>query len=80
VQKDPGATIVYVGFALLGLTLAAVFFFSHQRVWAHVEEREGGEFKVVLGGNTNRNKLGFGDRFRRVVAGISGQPIEVKES
>ncbi len=80
VQKDPGANIVYVGFGMLGLTLSAVFFFSHQRVWAHVEERGGGEFKVVLGGNTNRNKLGFGDRFRRVVSGVSGQPIEVKES
>jgi cytochrome c biogenesis protein len=80
VQKDPGATMVYVGFAMLGLALSAVFFFSHQRIWAHVEERAGGEFRVVLGGNTNRNKLGFGDRFRRVVSKISGQPLEVKES
>ncbi len=79
VQKDPGATMVYVGFGLLGLTLSAVFFFSHQRVWARIEEREAGEFEVALGGNTNRNKLGFGDRFRRLVSKISGQPLEVKE-
>jgi cytochrome c biogenesis protein len=80
VQRDPGATLVYVGFTLLGLTLAYAFFFSHQRVWALIEEREGGNFEVVLGGNTNRNKLAFGDRFKRLKSAIDGQPIEVKES
>jgi len=80
VQQDPGATVVYVGFALLGLTLSGVFFFSHQRVWAVVEEREPGEFQVTLGGNTNRNKLSFGDRFRRVVEGLGGEAFEVKKS
>ena len=80
VQKDPGATVVYVGFGLLGLTLSAVFFFSHERVWALVEEREPGHYEVTLGGNTNRNKLGFGDRFRRVVEGLGGEAFEVKQS
>ncbi|HEX8116542.1 MAG TPA: cytochrome c biogenesis protein ResB, partial [Pyrinomonadaceae bacterium] len=61
-------------------TLCAVFFFSHERVWALVEERGAGKFEVVVGGNTNRNQLAFGDRFRRVVAQASGQPLEVKES
>ncbi|HEV3468852.1 MAG TPA: cytochrome c biogenesis protein ResB [Pyrinomonadaceae bacterium] len=80
VQKDPGATVVYVGFGLLALTLSAVFFFSHERVWALVDGGEGGEFRVTLGGNTNRNKLGFGDRFRRVVEALGGEPFEVKKS
>jgi cytochrome c biogenesis protein len=79
VQKDPGATVVYVGFGLLGLTLSAVFFFSHERVWALVEEGEGGGAEVTLGGNTNRNKLAFGDRFRRVVEGLGGEAFEVKK-
>lgn len=73
VQHDPGANIVYLGFALLGLTLCAVFFFSHQRVWAQIEERDASTFEVVLGGNTNRNKLGFEDRFKRLVKAIGGQ-------
>lgn len=80
VQKDPGATIVYVGFALLALTLSAVFFFSHDRVWAHVEEKEDGSCEVVMGGNTNRNKLAFGDRFKRLVSAISGEPVESKKA
>jgi cytochrome c biogenesis protein len=80
VQKDPGATIVYIGFTLLALTLSSVFFFSHDRVWAVVEEKGAGEFEVVAGGNTNRNHLGFGDRFKKVIAAIGGEPFEVKKA
>ncbi len=56
------------------------FFFSHERVWAVVEGRGAGAFEVTLGGNTNRNKLAFGDRFRRVVEGLGGEASEVKKS
>ncbi|HEX8473565.1 MAG TPA: cytochrome c biogenesis protein ResB [Pyrinomonadaceae bacterium] len=85
VQHDPGANIVYLGFLLLALTLCAVFFFSHQRVWAQIEERSGDGgasiFEVVLGGNTNRNKLGFEDRFKRLVKAVGGDAeTEVKQS
>lgn len=65
VQYDPGATVVYIGFVLLFLTLAAVFFFSHQRVWAVIEEETENSFKVLIGGNTNRNQNGFDDKFKR---------------
>lgn len=80
IQKDPGSTVVYIGFTLLALTLSYVFFFSHQRAWAVVEEKGAGEFEVVAGGNTNRNHLGFGDRFKRFVAAIGGEPFEVKKA
>ncbi|HEX8284398.1 MAG TPA: cytochrome c biogenesis protein ResB [Pyrinomonadaceae bacterium] len=80
IQKDPGATVVYVGFTMLAMTLGAVFFFSHDRVWALVEEKGDGRFEVVAGGNTNRNHLGFGDRFRKLVAAIGGEPVEVKKA
>jgi cytochrome c biogenesis protein len=82
IQKDPGKWPFYVGGTLLILTLCAVFFFSHQRVWSLVEERADGKgFDVVLGGNTNRNKLGFEDRFKRLVTEIKGQPaVEGEQS
>ena len=70
IQKDPGASVVYVGFVLLTLTLAAVFLFAHQRVWARVEPRGANQFEVFIGGNTNRNKLGFEDRFRKLVKAV----------
>lgn len=70
VQRDPGVNVVYLGFVLLSLTLSAVFLYSHQRVWIRVEER-GGSFEVVLGGNTNRNRLAFEDRFKRLVKAVN---------
>jgi cytochrome c biogenesis protein len=79
IQRDPGTTIFYVGSGLLFLTLSAVFFFSHQRVWAIIEERDtdAKDFEVVLGGNTNRNVVALEDRFKRLLQAITGQPQEV---
>ncbi len=79
IQHDPGSRVVYIGFVLLALTLCAVFFFSHQRVWAHIEELGGNDFEVTLGGNTNRNWNGFEDRFKRLVNIISGNPPQQEE-
>lgn len=66
VQRDPGSRIVYVGFALLALTLCGVFFFAHQRVWALVEAQPEDTYEVLLGGNTNRNQPAFEERFNRL--------------
>ena len=41
----------------------AVFFFSHQRLWIVIEDG-----KVFLGGDANRNRLGFEDRAKKVMA------------
>jgi cytochrome c biogenesis protein len=80
IQRDPGTTIFYVGSGLLFITLSAVFFFSHQRMWAIIEERKpySNDFEVVLGGNTNRNVVALEDRFKKLLQAITGQPQEVK--
>jgi cytochrome c biogenesis protein len=79
IQHDPGMNTVYLGFFLLPATLCAVFFFSHQRVWALIEPKAGNNFEVVLGGNTNRNKLGFEDRFKRLTNVLSGKPAVAEQ-
>jgi cytochrome c biogenesis protein len=61
IQFDPGARIVYIGFTILCLALIGVFFFSHQRLWIVVEDGN-----VYLGGNSNRNRLGFEDRAKKL--------------
>jgi cytochrome c biogenesis protein len=69
IKYDPfnGAFIAWYfgGFGLIG-ALVFVFFFSHRRVWAVVEERDG-RTQVVLGGNANRNHIGFEDKFKKIV-------------
>ena len=76
VQRDPGANVVYVGFVLLFLTLVAVFFFSHQRVWAVLEETSENNFKVVLAGNTNRNQNAFDEKFKRFVKDLRNKETQ----
>jgi cytochrome c biogenesis protein len=72
IQFDPGARVVYAGFTILCLMLIAVFFFSHQRLWIVVEDGN-----VYLGGDANRNRLGFEDRAKKV-AGLIRDPKSVK--
>jgi cytochrome c biogenesis protein len=78
VQRDPGANVVYIGFVLLSLTLVAVFFFSHQRVWAMIENVSGNDFKVTFGGNTNRNQTAFSEKFKRFIRSFGEQNTEAK--
>jgi cytochrome c biogenesis protein ResB len=66
IQYDPGRLPVYLGFGLLAVALTAVFFFSHQRMWA-VVEAEGRGSKIYFGGNTNRNRPAFEGRFNLLV-------------
>jgi cytochrome c biogenesis protein len=80
IQHDPGRIPFYTGSAILALTLFGVFFFSHQRVWAIVEETEAGNFEVVMGGDTNRSKLNFEDRFKRMTSSITEQTDKVQQS
>ena len=65
VQYDPGINVVYLGFLLLCLTLVGVFFFSHQRLWIVVEDGH-----IHLGGDTNRNRLAFEDRVRKLAVAL----------
>lgn len=75
VQRDPGATVVYVGFILLFITLVAVFFFSHQRVWAAIEPGKEGMSHVVFGGNANRSLGAFDEKFKRFVNELETKQI-----
>ncbi len=70
VQYDPGVNVVYLGFALLCLTLVGVFFFSHQRVWAAIEETSPNNFDITIGGNTNRNQTGFAEKFTKFMTNL----------
>ena len=69
IKYDPynGALIAWYfgGFGLIG-ALGFVFFFSHKRMWALIEKRDG-KTEVTFGGNANRNHLGFEEKFKKTV-------------
>ncbi len=78
VQRDPGSTVVYVGFTGLFLTLLAVFLFSHQRVWVAVERLGDGRSRIVVAGNTNRNPNPFEEKFSRFVKDLRSDSVKVE--
>ncbi|KAK0039367.1 cytochrome c biogenesis protein ResB [Biomphalaria pfeifferi] len=63
----------YVGGTGLMLALVFVFFISHRRVWALIEEKPDNRYEVVLGGNTNRNHLVFEDKFSKIISSLSSK-------
>jgi cytochrome c biogenesis protein len=58
------------GFGLIG-ALCFVFFISHKRVWALIEETDSNNYEVVLGGNTNRSEQPFEDKFNKIVGELN---------
>lgn len=83
IKYDPfhGSFIAwYLGGIGLIFALIFVFFISHQRVWALIEKEEiSGNYKVILGGDANRNHLGFEDRFKKIIAVLKGNSTRESE-
>ena len=71
IKYDPfnGAFIAWYfgGFGLIG-ALGFVFFFSHRRMWALIEND-----RVVFGGNANRNHLAFEEKFKKIVNDVNSE-------
>ncbi len=65
------------GFGLCG-ALMFVFFFSHKRIWANISTNEEGKTEVVLGGDANRNQLGFEDKFKKIAEDVrqAAEPVD----
>lgn len=77
IKYDPynGAFIAWYfgGFGLI-FSLIFVFFFSHKRIWALIEKDEiNQKFNVVLGGHTNRNHVGFENKFKKILNDLSNR-------
>ncbi|GBC78373.1 Cytochrome c biogenesis protein CcsB [bacterium HR08] len=75
VRYDPGVTTLYVGFALLTLSLLLVFFSSHERVWA-VLEPEGSRLLVHVGAHASRNEDRLRGRLQAFVRDAQGTIAE----
>lgn len=63
-KADPGIPLVYAGFG--GLCITTVYsYLSHSQVWAMQEGAN-----VLVGGKSNRAKVGFNEELAEVAAGV----------
>lgn len=76
IKYDPynGAFIAWYfgGFGLM-FALIYVFFFSHRRVWAMIEDIDG-TTRLTLAGNTNRNHVAFQEKFAKIAKSLGAEP------
>jgi len=63
------------GFGLIG-ALCFVFFVSHKRIWALIEDKGENNFEIVLGGNTNRSEQALEDKFKKIIDGVTSRSNE----
>ncbi|HHL39129.1 MAG TPA: cytochrome c biogenesis protein ResB [Deltaproteobacteria bacterium] len=56
INKDPGANIVWVGTAIMGLGFYLAFFVYHRRLWVEVRPAPSGA-EIRLGGLVNKNRF-----------------------
>ena len=60
------------GFGLVG-ALAYVFFFSHRRLWAHLEKDDDGNLKILIAADANRNEIALKDKFNKIVDDLKAE-------
>mgnify|MGYP001812929974 CR=1 FL=1 len=65
VAKDPGVWIVYIGCGLMLVGLYMAFFLSHKRLWLF-HDTSAANHKLILGGNSNKNKIAFKQLFSKL--------------
>lgn len=73
VSKDPGVTTVYTGGIIMLIGLAICLFFAHRRIWVKISPTGKGRSLILVGGISNKNKLGFEQAFQKLTEKIDPQ-------
>ena len=70
VSYEPGQWAVWAGIILMGIGLAAAFYFKHVRVWAVPVKDTQGRMVLWVGASASKDRNEFKDRFERFVRKI----------
>ncbi len=80
VSHEPGQWAVWTGVLLMGLGLAAVFYFVHVRVWAVPVSDDRGRLVLWVGASASKNREEFEERFHRLVGEIQSRLTSTSEA
>ena len=73
VSHEPGQWAVWAGVVLMGVGLAAAFYFIHVRVWAVPVSDDRGRLMLWVGASASKNREEFEERFQKLVDEIQGR-------
>ena len=68
--KDPGVWLVWVGSALMVVSLLVCFCLSHRRIWISVAARDKQGSRILVSGAVNKNRAAFERQFEAIVRAI----------
>lgn len=73
VSYEPGQWLVWAGCILMGAGLFVAFYMVHMRLWVTAVRNAEGELVLWVGGQANKNKDRFEQKFDEVVEGIRAE-------
>jgi cytochrome c biogenesis protein len=73
VSHEPGQWSVWSGVVLMVIGLGFVFYLAHMRLWVVPVRDARGQWRLWLGGTSNRNRDVFEQRFQKLVTEIESQ-------
>jgi len=73
VSHEPGQWLVWAGCLLMGLGLAVAFYMVHMRLWVAVVSDPRGRSVLWIGGQANKNRDRFEQKFGEVVESIRSE-------
>ncbi len=80
VSHEPGQWAVWAGVVLMGLGLAAAFYFIHVRVWAVPVSDDRGRLMLWVGASASKNREEFEERFQKLVEEIASRLAAASEA
>jgi len=72
VNRQPGVWVVWVGSGLLIVGTIMAFFIPHRRLWILISGEKGAGRRVLLGGTSHRNRVGFEREFSDLLQRLEG--------
>ena len=73
VSYEPGQWLVWAGCILMGAGLFVAFYMVHMRLWITAIRDDHGQLVLWIGGQANKNKDRFEQKFDEVVEGIRAE-------
>ena len=70
VSREPGQWLVWAGCVLMGVGLFVAFYMVHMRLWVVAVPNANGKLVLWIGGQANKNKDRFEQKFNEVVDSI----------
>ncbi|MCC5809438.1 MAG: cytochrome c biogenesis protein ResB [Ectothiorhodospiraceae bacterium] len=76
ITRTPGKPVVYTGFLMLVAGIYLMFFVRYRRIWCWLESNDDGSSRVLLAGQSPRDRLGFEQHFGLLQRNLANRRLD----